>query len=54
MCLIEDFWLYTKEAAQMKNRKGDFRRQGGKLSRCDFMYTTTAVIMDAYYICDDF
>ena len=54
MCLIEGFWLYAKEAAQMKNRKGNFRRQDGRLSRRDFMYTTAAAIIEAYCICDDF
>ena len=37
MCLIEGFWLYTKEAAQMKNRKDNCRLQDGRVSRCDFM-----------------
>lgn len=38
----------------MKNRKGNFHRQDGKLSRCDFMYTTAAVVIEAYRICGDF
>ena len=42
MCLIEGFWLYTKEVAQMKNRKDNCRRQDGRISRRDFMSTAAA------------
>jgi hypothetical protein len=55
MCLAGSFWLYTKEAAQMENRKDDSHRQDGKRSRCDFMgAAAAAAVIEAYRACDDF
>jgi hypothetical protein len=42
MCLIEGFWLYTKEVAQMKNRKDISHRKAVKMPRRDFMTTAAA------------